>query len=158
MLLGVLGVCLECAWPGRYVAGAGGVAMWLLGLAALTAFPMEASGVMLVVLAVLSFAVHARRRLLFVPAAGGAMLLALGIHLLISAPRIGLLPALALAIPGSLAVGLLLDIARRSRNAKRQLINTGLDAAQISTHNRETRSELCPRENRSGHDDQDQRR
>ena len=156
ILAGVLCACAECAWPGRYLAGAAGAAMCLVGLAALLAFPLTLPGVLLVALAFLALTVHARRSYFCLPLLAATVLLTLGIHSLVAAPPVGWLPALALALPASLTVGVLLDLARRSRTAKRQPINTGLDAPLISPHNRET--ELCPRENRSGHDDQDQRR
>lgn len=152
VLLGMLAVCLEFAWPGRYVAGAAGLAACMVGVAALAAFPLPAPGLWLVALAAAALAVHARRRFYGVPLAAAALLLPAGLTMLTGS----LAAALALSLPASLALGLLLEIARRSRDAKRQPIKTGLDARPDCPHNKETRSELRLRENRTVYDDQDQ--
>lgn len=126
--LGLLAVCLECAWPGRYVAGAAGAAACLLGGAALAGFALSGTGLALIVVAAVCFGLHARRRLQGLPLLAGAALLTVGLRFLVRAPALGWAAALGLSLPVSVALGVLLDIARRSRAAKRQPINTGLDA------------------------------
>ncbi len=153
--IGMLAACLEFAWPGRYVPGATGAALCILGVAALITFPLSAAGLSLLLLAAAGLWVHSRRRLFWLPLAVAIASSIVGLRFL-TIPPTGAPAALALALPVSLTAGLLLDIARRSRDAKRHAINTGLDATQKVPHNRETRLELRPRENRSGHDDQDQ--
>jgi membrane-bound ClpP family serine protease len=133
--IGMLAGCLEFAWPGRYIPGAAGAALCMLGLAALVAFPLSASGLSLLLLAAAGLWVHSRRRLFWLPLAVAIACSVIGLRFL-TIPPIGVLAALALALPVSLTAGLLLDIARRSREAKRHAINTGLDAPQKVPHNR----------------------
>ena len=141
MALGVLAVSVECAWPGRYVAGATGAALCVLGLAALSAFPLTAPGTLLLLLSAGAMALHARWRLRWLPLGASVLLLIAGLRML-TTPSIGTGAAVALAVPVSLTVGLLLNIARRSRTAKRQLINTGSTFPLPSPHNRRIRSEI----------------
>ena len=155
MALGLLAGCLEFAWPGYYIAGAIGAALFLMGAAALAAFPLSVEGLTLLLLATFALLLHASRRFFWLPLGLATVLLSTALSVL-TVPPVSLGITLALALPVSLSTGLLLDIARRSRNSKRHLINTGLDMPPVSTHNRRTRLELRPRETRNGYDDQDQ--
>src|SRR5437764_3229686 len=98
MALGVLAGCLEFAWPGRYVAGAVGAAMFLLGAAALSTFKLTLEGLTLLLLAALALILHARGRFFWLPLAAATGLLAVGLSTL-TVPPVSAGVALALALP-----------------------------------------------------------
>lgn len=138
---GVLAINLEFLWPGRYVAGAAGLACCLLSLAALAAFPLQTAGLVWFLAAALCFAWQYRRAAAGLPGVCGTLLAAEAAHALIPAGGASLtfLQALGFAVVPGLALTWSLRTASLSRETKRHGINTDSTEHRKSPHNEENR-------------------
>jgi membrane-bound serine protease (ClpP class) len=122
LVLGVLGIYLEFNSPGLIAPGVAGAILALLGLTALSMFPIDWLGAALMILGFTFFILEAKFVTHGVLTVGGAVALALGAVLLIdtSVPelRIRWATAIGLAVPFALITSVLFTIAFRARRNK----------------------------------------
>lgn len=122
VVLGALGMYVEFSSPGLVAPGVIGAIFVLMGLSALSVFPIDWLGAALIVLALVFFVLEAKFATHGILTAGGALAMLLGALMLIDtrAPelRIHLATALGLTIPFALITTFLLSIAMRARRNK----------------------------------------
>jgi len=122
IILGALCVYIEFSSPGLIAPGVVGAISILLGLSAMSVLPINWTGVGLLALALMLFALEAKFVSHGVLTLGGAVAMALGAVLLIDSPlpelRIRWTVAIALALPFALITSLLLTLAMRARANK----------------------------------------
>ncbi|HWF09148.1 MAG TPA: nodulation protein NfeD [Bryobacteraceae bacterium] len=122
LVLGAIGIYVEFSSPGLVAPGVFGAVLALLGLSALSVFPIDWLGAALMVVGFASFVLEAKFTTHGVLTAAGAIALMLGAVLLIDTNvpelRIHWLTAAGLAIPFALITSLLLSIAVRARRNK----------------------------------------
>jgi membrane-bound serine protease (ClpP class) len=128
LVLGALGIYVEFSTPGLVAPGVLGAILVLLGLTALSVFPIDWLGAALIVLAFVFFVLEAKFPTHGFLMVGGAICMVLGATMLIdtSAPelRVNLWTAMGLAIPFALITTFLLSIAVRARRNK---VETGVE-------------------------------
>jgi membrane-bound serine protease (ClpP class) len=129
LVLGALGIYVEFSSPGLVAPGVIGAILVLLGLTALSMFPIRWLGAALILLAFLFFAMEAKFTTHGVLTLGGAVAMLMGALMLINTPspatHIHLSYALGVTIPFALITTFLLSIAVR---AKRNKAVTGVEA------------------------------
>jgi len=122
LALGALGIYAEFSAPGAVAPGVIGAIFILLGLTALSMFPIRWLGAALVLLAFVFFAMEAKFTTHGVLTIGGASAMLLGALMLINSPwpanRIHLSYALGVTVPFALITAFLLSIAVRARRNK----------------------------------------
>lgn len=122
IILGALCVYIEFSSPGLIAPGVVGAISILLGLSAMSVLPINWTGVGLLALALMLFALEAKFVSHGVLTLGGAVAMVLGAVLLIDSPlpelRIRWTVAIALALPFALITSLLLTLAVRARTNK----------------------------------------
>jgi membrane-bound serine protease (ClpP class) len=122
IVLGALCIYVEFSSPGLIAPGVVGAISVLLGLSAMSVLPINWTGVGLLALAFLLFALEAKFVSHGVLTAGGAVAMVLGAVLLIDSPlpelRIRWSVAIALALPFALITSVLLTLAMRARSNK----------------------------------------
>jgi membrane-bound serine protease (ClpP class) len=128
LVLGALGVYIEFSSPGLIVPGVAGSLMALLGLAALSIFPINWLGAALMIVAVVMFILEAQIASHGILGIGGTVAMVLGAMLLIDSPvpevRIQLGVALAIAIPFALITIFLVSLVLKASANK---VVTGRD-------------------------------
>ena len=114
-MLGALGIYLEFSSPGLVAPGVAGAILVLLGLTALSMFPIDWLGAALMILGLAFFILEAKFATHGVLTTGGAVALALGAVMLIDTNvpelRIRWSTAIGLAIPFALITSFLFSIA-----------------------------------------------
>jgi membrane-bound serine protease (ClpP class) len=122
LVLGALGIYLEFSSPGLVAPGVAGAILALLGLTALSMFPIDWLGAALMILGLSFFILEAKFATHGVLTTGGAIALALGAVMLIDTNvpelRIRWSTAIGLTLPFALITSLLLSIAIRARRNK----------------------------------------
>ena len=122
LVLGALGIYVEFHSPGLIVPGVIGAIMVLLGMSALSVFPINWVGAALLVLAIALFVLEAKFATHGVLAVGGAVSMLLGALLLVESPlpelRIHFMTALAVTLPFALITTFLVALVVRARAAK----------------------------------------
>jgi membrane-bound serine protease (ClpP class) len=122
LVLGALGIYLEFSSPGLVAPGVAGAILALLGLTALSMFPIDWLGAALMILGLSFFVLEAKFATHGILTTGGAIALALGAVMLIDTNipelRIRWSTAVGLTIPFALITSLLLTIAVRARRNK----------------------------------------
>jgi membrane-bound serine protease (ClpP class) len=122
LVLGALGIYLEFSSPGLIAPGVAGAILALLGLTALSMFPIDWLGAALMILGLVFFVLEAKFATHGVLTTGGAVALALGAVMLIDTNvpelRVRWSTAVGLAIPFALITSLLFSIAVRARRNK----------------------------------------
>ena len=122
LVLGALGIYAEFSSPGLIFPGVAGAILALLGLTALSMFPINWLGAALLILAFTFFALEAKFTSHGVLAVGGTVAMILGAVMLINSPvpemRIHLSTAVSLAIPFAAITVFLLSLVMRARAAK----------------------------------------
>jgi len=130
LVLGALGIYVEFSSPGLIFPGVGGAILALLGLTALSVFPINWLGAALMLLAVILFVLEAKIASHGILGIGGAVAMTLGALLLIDSPvpelRIHLSVALALAIPFAIITVFLVSIIIRARANKVETGSAGM--------------------------------
>jgi membrane-bound serine protease (ClpP class) len=128
LILGALGIYAEFSSPGFVAPGVAGAILLLLGLTALSIFPINWLGAALIILGLSFFVLEAKFATHGVLTTGGAVALALGAVMLIdtSIPelRIRWSTALGVTIPFALITSFLLTAAVRARRNK---VFTGIE-------------------------------
>ena len=128
LVLGALGIYAEFSAPGAVAPGVIGAILVLLGLTALSMFPIRWLGAALVLLAFVFFAMEAKFTTHGVLTIGGAAAMLLGALMLVDSPwpatRIHLSYALGVTVPFALITAFLLSIAVRARRNK---VVTGIE-------------------------------
>jgi membrane-bound serine protease (ClpP class) len=128
LVLGALGIYVEFSAPGLVAPGVLGAILVLLGLTALSMFPIDWLGAALMVLGLAFFVLEAKFATHGVLTAGGAAALALGAVMLVDTDipelRVHWSTALGLAVPFALITSFLLSIAIRARRNK---VVTGIE-------------------------------
>lgn len=122
LVLGALGIYLEFNAPGLVAPGVAGAILALLGLTALSMFPIDWLGAALMILGLAFFILEAKFATHGVLTTGGAIALTLGAVMLIDTNvpelRIRWSTAIGLAIPFALITSVLFSIALRARRNK----------------------------------------
>ena len=122
LALGVLGIYVEFVAPGLIFPGVIGSILALVGLAAFSVLPLNWLGVMLVLLALVMFALEIKFVSHGILSAGAAAALVLGATMLVDSPtpemRIHLATALSVAAPLAIVTALLVTLAVRARRSK----------------------------------------
>jgi len=122
LVLGALGIYAEFSSPGAVAPGVIGAILILLGLTALSMFPIRWLGAALILLAFVFFAMEAKFTTHGVLTIGGAAAMLFGALMLVNSPwpanRIHLSYALGVTIPFALITTFLLSIAVRARRNK----------------------------------------
>lgn len=122
LVLGALGIYLEFSSPGLVAPGVAGAILALLGLTALSMFPIDWLGAALMILGLVFFVLEAKFATHGVLTTGGAIALVLGAVMLIDTNipelRIRWSTAIGLAIPFALITSFLLSIVIRARRNK----------------------------------------
>jgi membrane-bound serine protease (ClpP class) len=122
LVLGALGIYLEFSSPGLVAPGVAGAILALLGLTALSMFPIDWLGAALMILGLAFFVLEAKFATHGVLTTGGAIALALGAVMLIDTNvpelRIRWSTAIGLAIPFALITSFLFSIVVRARRNK----------------------------------------
>ncbi len=120
--LGLAGMIFELTAPGLIVPGVLGGLLTALGVAALTALPLNGMGVALLLLAVLLFVLEWKLFTHGLLSAGGALAMLAGSAMLVDSPepemRIRLATALAVTLPLAAISALLVTLAVRARRNK----------------------------------------
>lgn len=118
LVLGLLGIYIEFSSPGLILPGVLGGILAILGLMALSVLPIDWTGAMLLVLAVVFFVVEAMTPTNGILAAGGVIAMTLGAVILIETDvpqlQIGWGPAIAVTLPFAAISVFLLQLAVRS--------------------------------------------
>ena len=122
IVIGALGIYVEFSSPGLIAPGVVGAIAVLLGLSALSVLPINLTGVGLLILALILFALEAKFTSHGILTLGGAAAMVLGAVLLIDSPlpelRIRWSVAVSLALPFAIITSLLLTLAVRARANK----------------------------------------
>jgi membrane-bound serine protease (ClpP class) len=122
LVLGALGIYLEFSSPGLVAPGVAGAILALLGLTALSMFPIDWLGAALMILGLIFFVLEAKFAAHGVLTTGGAIALVLGAVMLIDTNvpelRIRWSTAIGLAIPFALITSFLISIVMRARRNK----------------------------------------
>jgi membrane-bound serine protease (ClpP class) len=122
LVLGALGIYLEFSAPGLVAPGVAGAILALLGLTALSMFPIDWLGAALMILGLIFFVLEAKFLTHGVLTTGGAIALALGAVMLIDTNvpelRIRWTTAIGLTLPFALITTVLFSIALRARRNK----------------------------------------
>jgi membrane-bound serine protease (ClpP class) len=122
LVLGALGIYVEFTTPGLIAPGIAGAILALLGLSALSMFPISWLGASLLILALTLFVLEAKYTSHGILGVGGAVAMVLGAMLLVNSPtpemRIQLSTALALAIPFSAITIFLVSLVMQARANK----------------------------------------
>jgi membrane-bound serine protease (ClpP class) len=122
LVIGLLGIYFEFSSPGLFAPGVVGAIFVLLGLTALSLFPINWLGAGLMILGLIFFVLEAKYPTHGILTVGGAVGLALGAVMLIDtnvpALRVRWSTALGLAIPFALISSFLFSIALRARRNK----------------------------------------
>jgi membrane-bound serine protease (ClpP class) len=122
VILGVLGIYAEFSMPGMFAPGVIGALLALLGLTALSVFPIDWVGAALMILGLIFFVLEAKYPTHGILTVGGAIGLALGAVMLVdtSVPelRVHWSTAIGLALPFALITTFLFSIALRARRNK----------------------------------------
>jgi membrane-bound serine protease (ClpP class) len=122
LVLGALGIYLEFSSPGLVAPGVAGAILALLGLTALSMFPIDWLGAALMILGLVFFILEAKFATHGILTTGGAIALAMGAVMLIDTNipelRIRWSTAIGLAIPFALITSFLLSIVIRARRNK----------------------------------------
>jgi membrane-bound serine protease (ClpP class) len=128
LVLGALGIYVEFASPGLVAPGVAGAILALLGLTALSMFPIDWLGAGLIILGLSFFVLEAKFATHGILTGGGAIALTLGAVMLIDTTipelRIRWSTALGAAIPFALITSFLLTVAVRARRNK---VVTGIE-------------------------------
>lgn len=123
-LLGAIGLYLEFTSPGLILPGVAGAILLVLGLASLAVLPLNWSGVALLLIAAVLFALEVKIASHGILGVGGAVALVLGAVLLVDSPvpelRIQLSTAVTLALPFAAIVLFLVSLIVRARLAPPQ--------------------------------------
>ncbi len=121
LILGALGLYIEFTHPGLIAPGVAGSILVLVGLSALSVLPINFSGVSLLILALVLFALEAKFASHGILGGGGAVAMVLGALLLVEGPpevRIRLGTALAVTLPFAAITVFLLSLVIRARANK----------------------------------------
>lgn len=121
LILGALGLYIEFTHPGLIAPGVAGAILVLLALSALSVLPINFSGVALLVLALVLFALEAKFASHGILGGGGALAMVLGALLLVNGPpelRIRLSTALAVTLPFAAITIFLVSLVVRARAGK----------------------------------------
>jgi membrane-bound serine protease (ClpP class) len=122
LVLGALGIYAEFSSPGAIAPGVIGAILVLLGLTALSMFPIRWLGAALILLAFVFFAMEAKFTTHGVLTTGGAAAMLLGALMLVDSPwpatRVHLSFALGVTLPFAFITAFLLSIAVRARRNK----------------------------------------
>src|SRR5205823_541081 len=122
LVVGALSIYVEFSSPGLVAPGVIGAILVLLGLTALSMFPIAWLGAALIVLAFSFFVLEAKFATHGILTAGGALAMVLGALMLVDTDvpelRVRLGTALGLAIPFALITSFLVSIAVRARRNK----------------------------------------
>jgi membrane-bound serine protease (ClpP class) len=121
LIVGALGLYIEFTHPGLIAPGVGGAILVLLALSALSVLPINFSGVALLVLALVLFALEAKFASHGILGGGGALAMLLGALLLVGGPpelRIRFSTALAVTLPFAVITMFLLSLVVRARARK----------------------------------------
>ncbi|MDP9052824.1 MAG: nodulation protein NfeD [Acidobacteriota bacterium] len=122
LVIGAVGIYLECSSPGLVAPGVVGAILVLLALTALSMFPIDWLGAALMILGLAFFVLEAKFATHGVLTAGGAIALASGAVMLIDTNvaelRVRWTTAIGLAAPFALITSFLLSIAVRARRNK----------------------------------------
>jgi membrane-bound serine protease (ClpP class) len=128
LVLGALGIYAEFSSPGLVAPGVAGAILALLGLTALSMFPIDWLGAALIILGLSFLVLEAKFVTHGILTAGGALALTLGAVMLIDTTipelRVRWSTALGLAIPFALITSFLLTVAVRARRNK---VVTGIE-------------------------------
>ena len=121
LVLGALGLYVEFSSPGLIFPGVAGAVLVLLGLSSLAVLPINWVGVVLLILAVVLFALEAKIASHGILGTGATISMVLGAVLLVNGPpevRIHLSTALAVSLPFALITMFLVSIVVRARRGK----------------------------------------
>ncbi|MCX6636755.1 MAG: nodulation protein NfeD [Acidobacteria bacterium] len=121
LIVGALGLYVEFSHPGLIAPGVAGAILVLLGLSALSVLPISFSGVALLVLALVLFALEAKFASHGILGGGGAVARVLGALLLVEGPpelRIHFSTAVAVTLPFAAITIFLLSLVVRARANK----------------------------------------
>jgi membrane-bound serine protease (ClpP class) len=121
LILGALGLYIEFTHPGLIAPGVAGAILVLISLSALSVLPINFSGVALLLLALVLFALEAKFASHGILGGGGALAMVLGALLLIDGPpelRIRLSTALAVTLPFAAITIFLVSLVVRARAGK----------------------------------------
>jgi membrane-bound serine protease (ClpP class) len=121
LIVGALGLYVEFSHPGLIAPGVAGAILVLLGLSALSVLPISFSGVALLVLALVLFALEAKFASHGILGGGGAVAMVLGALLLVEGPpelRIRFSTAVAVTLPFAAITIFLLSLVVRARANK----------------------------------------
>lgn len=121
LILGALGLYIEFTHPGLIAPGVAGSILVLVGLSALSVLPINFSGVSLLILALVLFALEAKFASHGILGGGGAVAMVLGALLLVEGPpevRIHLGTAVAVTLPFAAITIFLLSLVIRARANK----------------------------------------
>jgi membrane-bound serine protease (ClpP class) len=128
LVIGALGIYVECSSPGLIAPGVFGGILVLLGLSALSVLPLNWLGATLILLAFTLFVLEVKFASHGILGVGGALAMVLGAVMLIDSPapelRIRWSTAIGLALPFSAITVFLLTIAARARRNK---VETGVE-------------------------------
>lgn len=128
VVVGLLGIYLEFSSPGLFAPGVIGGVLVLLGLTALSVFPIDWLGAALMILGLIFFILEAKYPTHGILTVGGAVGLALGAVMLIDTNvpelRVRWSTAIGLALPFALITSFLFSIAVRARRNK---VVTGIE-------------------------------
>lgn len=128
VILGALGIYAEFVSPGLFAPGVLGAILVLLGLTALSVFPIDWLGAGLMIMGLIFFVLEAKYPTHGILTVGGAIGLALGAVMLVDTNvpemRIHWSTAIALAVPFALITTFLFSIALRARRNK---VVTGME-------------------------------
>ncbi len=121
-VLGAVCLYIEFLYPGLILPGVLGAGSLLLGISALGKFPLNGGGVALLALALVLFAVAARRHFYGIPGIAGVAAMAAGAVFLVEASQPGNGISVAVAIAGAVGFGvatvMLLSLAARATRNK----------------------------------------
>jgi membrane-bound serine protease (ClpP class) len=122
IIAGALGIYVEFSSPGLIAPGVVGAIAVLLGLSAMSVLPINGTGVGLLALALILFALEAKFVSHGILTLGGAVAMVLGAVLLVNSPlpelRIRWSVAISLALPFALITSMLLTLVVRARANK----------------------------------------
>lgn len=122
LVLGALGIYAEFSSPGLFAPGVIGAVLVLLGLTALSVFPIDWLGAALMVLGLIFFVLEAKYPTHGILTVGGAICLTLGAVMLVDTNvpemRVRWSTAVGLAVPFALITSFLFSIALRARRNK----------------------------------------
>lgn len=122
LVLGALGIYAEFSSPGLFAPGVIGAILVLLGLTALSVFPIDWLGAALMILGLIFFVLEAKYPTHGILTVGGAICLTLGAVMLVDTNvpelRVRWSTAIGLAVPFALITSFLFSIALRARRNK----------------------------------------